>query len=77
MKAIEMELRDYFAALAMQSLVGQRGQVDESDADRVAASAYLLADRMLLARDKAAPARAVELRPGDRAGGGGGVRPRG
>lgn len=49
-----MDLRDYFAAMAMQGLVaasGDQGSVDYDDA-KVSESAYSLADSMLAQREK-------------------------
>ena len=48
-------LRDHFAALAMQGILSNPGQLDsvnESAASWVARDAYLVADAMLKARDK-------------------------
>jgi hypothetical protein len=50
-----MTLRDWFAGLAMQGLVGDRGENDEAPlppAHVLALAAYSIADAMLKERDK-------------------------
>ena len=46
-----MTLRDYFAAKAMQALVGHEDIWDQPD-NAIAKSAYALADAMLAQREK-------------------------
>jgi hypothetical protein len=48
-----MNLRDYFAAAAMQGLIASpRGWVDEATPERIAVWAYERADAMLAARER-------------------------
>ena len=46
-----MTLRDYFAAKAMNGLVGAWGAYDLQDYKEIASNAYFLADAMMEARD--------------------------
>jgi hypothetical protein len=46
-----MTLRDYFAAKAMNGLVGAWGAHDLQDYKEIASDAYFLADAMLKARE--------------------------
>ena len=45
---MNIELRDYFAAKAMQSLITETGLILDTFADE----AYEIADKMMVARDK-------------------------
>jgi hypothetical protein len=47
----QMSMRDYFAALAMQSLIAIRPQMDNSIKSDLALEAYVYAEQMLKARD--------------------------
>ena len=47
-----MALRDYFAAKAMQGLLGSGIECGPDDVRSVAVSAYILADAMLKARQQ-------------------------
>jgi len=46
-----MTLRDYFAAKAMNGLVGAWGAYDLQDYKEIASNAYFLADAMMKARE--------------------------
>ncbi len=48
----QMDLRDYFAAKAMQSLILGFDNGNENQADLVPATAYGFADAMMKAREK-------------------------
>lgn len=47
-----MSLRDYFAALAMQSIVRNSAESYSASASRVAEKAYMMADGMIAERVK-------------------------
>jgi hypothetical protein len=49
--AISMELRDYFAAKAMQGIIEYSPWVDHIDMDKIAQLAYKQADAMMKARE--------------------------